>query len=130
MEQVLFIFGEIIALSFLYFGIFGKLENNLKALFAIIAMVLFAALAIQSLNIEIINLAVNPTDTVNSTYVVYRIAEHSNEYMFWMALNLIMFVFSFLKAFIAITYKPVVDSAKGLEIPQGFPAFRGVFAKK
>ena len=124
MEQSLFEFA--FAFTFLMFmvSIFGKLENSLRALFAIISMVFFAGLSILSLNIEIITYDVNL-----GNYSIYRIAEHSNEYMLWMAICLIMFIFSFLRAFVAITYKPVMDASKGIDIPKGFQSFQGVFKK-
>jgi hypothetical protein len=100
MEQSLFMFFFVLSFIMFLISIFYTRDYQLQGIFAGISFVLFAILAIQSLNVENI-----VYDSSEQEFVVYRAAEHSLEYLVPMGASLVLMIFSLLNVFIIFTYK-------------------------
>ena len=100
MEQSLF--SLIFSISFIIFliSVFYKKDYQLQGIFAGIAFIFFAILAIQSLNIEI-----TVYDATDQEFKYSRSADRNLEYLVPIGFSLILMVFSLLNVFIIYTHR-------------------------
>lgn len=99
MDIVLFLFLFVFTLFLFiigFFNIFIKNDRD-KFLFSLISGIFFFILMVQSLNIELITYDAN-----TGTWVAYRIADHSLEFLVPMGVNFVMGSLSFINSIILL----------------------------
>jgi len=100
MEQSLFVLFFGVSFIIFLISIFYKSDYQLQGIFAGISFIFFAILTIQSFNIEFILY-----DLDTSSFIYYRVADHSLEYLVPMGICLIFMIFSLLNVFIIFSFK-------------------------
>ena len=111
MEQTMYIFFFCMALVMFFISMFYKKDWQLQVMFSTISFVLFTALIIEGLNVEVMYYDPN-TPTITS----YRY----EDYYMTFGIPLIFSIISLLNGFIAATYKSMNVATKGLKTPKRF----------